>query len=309
MADILRDLERLQNLREAGVLNEDEFQVEKDRLLSAPSSKLSDTVTIIAGVAPTSGKASLAEPNFHVEDEHEPKSRKPLWLALALVVASMIGFSAWWHFGSIQHLSDPIEVWVSGIANARTKPTADGSKVVRHYDKGTELMGRWVSGSADPSERWLEVKHDGKILYVWSGNLSETEPTADTQHSEDKARNDFTAAEEELAPASTADENIWKNNKPITGSCKVSTGRHEVMRGQCSGLSTPSDIVLTAESGGCTIELNRAKNGAVAKLYAYRDTCWLNEASELSVESDIQLGYVELRNDCWIGDKIELCVN
>ena len=100
----------------------------------------------------------------------------------------------------------------------------------------------------------------------------------------------------------------WKNNEPVSGNCTVSTGQHEIMRGPCSGLSRPSEIVLTAEGGGCTIELERNESGARAKLYAYRDHCWIDERSDLEVENDIDLGKVNIQSGCWVGSNIRLCV-
>lgn len=65
-----------------------------------------------------------------------------------------------------------ITVEISGRANLRDAPKAQGSNVIETLPPGAELTGRWVNGSSDPSERWLEFERGGKNAYVWDGNLS-----------------------------------------------------------------------------------------------------------------------------------------
>jgi hypothetical protein len=65
-----------------------------------------------------------------------------------------------------------VSVYVSGSANARDQPSAQGSSVLETYDGGTHLTGVWVSGASDPDERWLKFEGDGQARYIWDGNLS-----------------------------------------------------------------------------------------------------------------------------------------
>jgi hypothetical protein len=66
-----------------------------------------------------------------------------------------------------------VSVYVSGRANARDQPTAEGSSILATYDVGTELTGTWVSGASDASEQWLKFEVDGQTRYIWSRNLSD----------------------------------------------------------------------------------------------------------------------------------------
>lgn len=75
--------------------------------------------------------------------------------------------------GSAASAHDPesmIELMVTGRANVRDKPTANGSNVLYAVEPGTILRGWWVNG--DAGQQWLRVQQaDGSEAYIWSGNL------------------------------------------------------------------------------------------------------------------------------------------
>jgi hypothetical protein len=103
-------------------------------------------------------------------------------------------------------------------------------------------------------------------------------------------------------------ESGWGDGDRVRGSCSVAVQDKPIMSGSCSGVSRPRNIVLTAESSGCTVELIRTRTGAIAKIYAYRDICWLDEAGEVAIEADMPLGAITFANGCWSNRQVRLCV-
>lgn len=85
---------------------------------------------------------------------------------LVVVAIAVIGFNVWGGTDS----AGSVTVMVSGDANVRSAPTAEGSTVLETLAPGTQLTGRWVDGSTNPSERWFEINNSGK--FIWAGNLS-----------------------------------------------------------------------------------------------------------------------------------------
>jgi hypothetical protein len=83
-----------------------------------------------------------------------------------------------------------VSVYLSGRANARDQPTAEGSSILATYDVGTQLTGTWVSGASDASEQWLKFEVDGQTRYIWGRNLSvvnsDIQSQSDVQSQNDK---------------------------------------------------------------------------------------------------------------------------
>ena len=89
-------------------------------------------------------------------------------IVTVLLIAGVIGYKLIASTDS----DELVTVEISGRANVRDAPKAQGSNVIETLPLGAELTGRWVNGSSDPSERWLEFERGSKSAYVWGGNLS-----------------------------------------------------------------------------------------------------------------------------------------
>lgn len=92
-------------------------------------------------------------------------------IVTVLLIAGVVGYKLIASTAS----DELITVEISSRANVRDAPKAQGSNVIETLSPGAELTGRWVNGSSDPSERWLEFERGGESAFVWGGNLSMTE--------------------------------------------------------------------------------------------------------------------------------------
>lgn len=66
-----------------------------------------------------------------------------------------------------------VSVTVTGLANVRNAPAAEGTRVLETLSVGTQLTGRWVESDANASKQWFAYERDGETVYVWGRNLSE----------------------------------------------------------------------------------------------------------------------------------------
>jgi hypothetical protein len=106
----------------------------------------------------------------------EPRSGVPVSLVVILVLitalfASIFAF-VWNSNPAGAGDAESVSMYVSGRANARDRPSAEGSSIMGTYDVGTLLSGTWVNGVTDANERWLKFEADGQTRYIWDGNLS-----------------------------------------------------------------------------------------------------------------------------------------
>lgn len=160
----LDKLEKFVRLRDTGLLTEQEFEEQKAKILNLDAAPHTGAKLGI-------GTASSAnEPEEDAYDVAPSRNKRP-WIVLGLI--AVLGLLAWGVSKDDRAgEAELIQVVVTAPANARDRPSTDGSIIVTRYDAGTELEGRWVSGSSDPETRWLEFDASRKKLYVWSGNLS-----------------------------------------------------------------------------------------------------------------------------------------
>ena len=96
-------------------------------------------------------------------------------VVILILVTAMFATIFAFAWSSIPESEDDLQVvsvYVSGSANARDQPSAQGSSVLETYDAGTYLTGAWVNGASDPDERWLKFEVEGQARYIWDGNLS-----------------------------------------------------------------------------------------------------------------------------------------
>lgn len=110
------------------------------------------------------------------------RSRLPVSLIVVLLLV-LAAFGAIFGFGSDSSPDEGAElvsVYVSGRANARDQPSAEGSTVLDTYEVGTKLAGTWVEGASDASERWLKFEDAGQTRFIWDGNLTVAPVTAET---------------------------------------------------------------------------------------------------------------------------------
>lgn len=101
-----------------------------------------------------------------------------------------------------------IEVVVTGRANVRDKPTANGSLVLYTAERGSQLRGWWVNG--DEGQQWLRLQQaDGSEAYIWSGNLGNVTP-----QNPEPSRDEFTITDVTLGKSVTNNrvDNIVTDN-------------------------------------------------------------------------------------------------
>lgn len=89
-------------------------------------------------------------------------------IVIVTVTTALLFFNDW---GSTS-ASEQIEVTVVGKANVRDAPSSTDSTILETLMKGAQLKGKWVNGSLDREEKWLEL--EGGNRFVWSGNLEQT---------------------------------------------------------------------------------------------------------------------------------------
>lgn len=93
------------------------------------------------------------------------------WALGGAALAVFLGLSAWALIGTDNRQTSSINVVVTGPANVRDKPNTTDSQIIAKFDRGRSLVGKWVKGSDDGQERWLEFEDSGRILYIWEGNI------------------------------------------------------------------------------------------------------------------------------------------
>lgn len=157
----LDKLEKLVRLRDAGLLTQDEFEEQKAKAL--------DLNPVLADVVAPAVDAKPYVKDFVSEDEEQPRSRLP-WIISGLVLALLAGFLAW---SFLSNGNGEVQVVVTTPANARDRPTTEGSQIVARFDPGTKLEGSWVQGISSQKTRWLKLVSSNQTLYIWSGNLSD----------------------------------------------------------------------------------------------------------------------------------------
>jgi len=95
----------------------------------------------------------------------------------------------------------------------------------------------------------------------------------------------------------------------VSGECNLIYLGHQIMSGACSGLADAIHAFVTAEESGCSIYLDYTTNaGAMTKLSAYRNTCWIDEGANLQIEHDVDLGMFYHRDGCWVGNAGRVCI-
>jgi hypothetical protein len=112
-------------------------------------------------------------------------------------------------------------------------------------------------------------------------------------------------AENQAVPAEAA---LWSKGTALSGTCRVEVNGSSIMDGQCSGLGHGDSIFLTAERDGCSVELGKEGAQATGKLFAYRNTCWIDEAKGQSLEEEVVLPSSKFEDGCWRASGVEVCV-
>lgn len=120
-----------------------------------------------SGVADSAFQASLDHVGYVARNASRRIALFAVLTSTALLIAAFIGYNLFVRTDS----DEEITVEISGRANVRNAPTAEGSSVLETLSPGVELAGRWVDGASDPAERWFEFERNGENAYVWEGNL------------------------------------------------------------------------------------------------------------------------------------------
>lgn len=121
----------------------------------------------------------FAEESYHSDlaetDENDsgynPSSLSPKGRVIAIVATILAFLAIGWFFIGSSNVSEAQSYRVTGTANVRNAPTTEGSEVVSVLQQGDTVTGEWVEGSTDATTRWLRLKWQGSIGYVWEGNL------------------------------------------------------------------------------------------------------------------------------------------
>lgn len=120
------------------------------------------------------------------------------------------------------------------------------------------------------------------------------------------------AAEESGAVTSVANEaasgplvatSVWKSDASVSGSCRATLNGKTIMEGACSGAGHGSSIFVTAEHGGCSIELTRKSGQITGDMFAYKDVCEGLEDAE-----HINLGRFTEQGGCIRSASASLCL-
>jgi hypothetical protein len=177
-------LAELHDLKETGALTQDEFQNEKQKLLSSLG------VTLHGEPEQAEAKSPLPPPEIecapdnksdwtdyeeqYSEQNFANASKIKMRLIGAFLTLGLIGVAGWFALGP-SILAQETTVRVTSVANARDMPTGEDSSIVFKLDAGELLTGEWVDGANDASVKWFETNKDGRTIYVWEGNLIEIE--------------------------------------------------------------------------------------------------------------------------------------
>lgn len=94
----------------------------------------------------------------------------------------------------------------------------------------------------------------------------------------------------------------------VSGDCDIQLSGRQIMSGGCGGKADETTAFITADNSGCTVELTWTSTGARGKLFAYKNTCWIDEAASSQVEGDIDLGVFARVDGCWVGRDSKVCL-
>ena len=95
----------------------------------------------------------------------------------------------------------------------------------------------------------------------------------------------------------------------VHGNCRVTAGGRMLMNGECGGLARENTVFVTSSTDGCSVELTKAGDAVRAKLFAYKDVCWADEAKTESLDIDLDIGMLTMNQEsCWVGPGSEICL-
>ena len=230
-------LERLAQLRANGDISEEEFAAQKARVLGArvpPPPRAAPP-----GVARHEHRPG-AWPYSEGRNEDASFGRWAIALAVALVVVAALAGGYWWLSRTDITPEKAIPYTVTGLANVRSSPTTEGSKVLGQLQAGEVIMA--VSPGTPVDSKWLKIA-DGKYQgrYVWGANLQRGRSDGPN-----KARSATGAAEAvDVSP---------EGNAPVTATGTPEIGRCHM--GTCSWSITKAQTVIRASADGRLIRLS-----------------------------------------------------
>jgi len=165
----LAKLERLAALVASGALTQEEYEVEKQRLLSAASGEGGEQEVLRDDEPPQQVAPS--------RPARTARSRRPdltsRWPILAGLIGTIVLLGAGWLVfikPQAPATAAAVEYMTTGSANVRDAPSATTSSVVTELAADVGLSGEVVQGS--DGREWLKIaqgEYAGR--YVWIGNL------------------------------------------------------------------------------------------------------------------------------------------
>lgn len=168
----LEKLERLAALVASGALTQEEYEVEKQRLLSAVSGE-SGEQDVLRDDEPTE---RVAAPLLARSSPSRRPSLTSRWPIIAGLIGAVVLLGTVWLIfpkPASPSAATAAEYTTTGAANLRDAPSATASSVVTELPADVRLSGEVVRGS--DGREWLKVaqgEYAGR--YVWTGNLVES---------------------------------------------------------------------------------------------------------------------------------------
>lgn len=165
----LEKLERLAALVASGALTQEEYEVEKQRLLSAASGESGEQRILREDEPPQ----QVAPPSLARSSKSQRPSLASRWPIIAGLVGAIVLLGAGWFILVKPHApatAVAVEYTTTGPANVRDAPSATASAVVTELAADMRLSGEVVQGS--DGREWLKIaqgEYAGR--YVWVGNI------------------------------------------------------------------------------------------------------------------------------------------
>lgn len=151
------------------------YEIDSDNSRNAPE----DVNCSVVGTDPLESSSyanELRENTAGANTDFRPQFNAYKFIIFPFSLLLLIGPLIFMYF-DIGRRAENVAVIVERDANLRDGPSTSGTAVVEKLTAGTLLNGRWIEATAPQSGRWLEIVRDGKMLYVWEGNLVHAEPS------------------------------------------------------------------------------------------------------------------------------------
>lgn len=97
-----------------------------------------------------------------------------------------------------------------------------------------------------------------------------------------------------------------ENNSIVDAKCDVTIDGISIARGDCTVNTKDDRAIVFSNSDGCTVDVTGNGMNGEAELTAYRDLCPALDSRPEPI-TNLPLGKVSRRGDCWINEKVTIC--